>query len=311
MIARPGQLALLTFALLFALGRGALGAESAPPLRLVLQSDGPGILDAQTVRAMVEAELGRPTFLDRQAATAGDGPTLTIVYRSAGNELTVSYLVPPGEPVIRTVSAPATGAEVAPLAVLLAGNVARDQTTELLDVPASRPEPTADLAPPVEVSTGTSSHGDLSARLLWLAKRTRPLVWTETLSLLNLGAEVGWRSFYAQLGASYHPDDGYGRALVGPAVAVGARRPLPNLPLAGEADLAFIYFRGIGAPDAPSPYTVVYTATRLVSRLRVALVYTARPRLDVFAGAALSLTTHFYEVPSNDFGPELFGGIRL
>jgi hypothetical protein len=325
MIVRPGQLALLTFALLVALGRGALGEEAATPpsLRLVLRSEGPGILEAQSLRGMLEAELGRRVFLDGDAAPAADGGTLTITTHAAGNELTVSYLPPAGEPVTRTVSAPQAREEVAPLAVLLAGNLARDQTTELLDVPARRPERIAEgaaTATAVEAHAGTPPDAGLSARLVALGKRAHPLVWAESLSVLNVGAELAGRTFYAQLGAAYHPDDGYGRALVGPTAAVGARFPLRKLPFSVESDIGFIYFRGLGSADvAPpasyvssgAPDAVVYTATRLISRLRVALVYNVRPRLDLFAGAALALTTHFYEVPSNDFGPELFGGIRL
>ncbi|HEY6478374.1 MAG TPA: hypothetical protein VI456_17475 [Polyangia bacterium] len=310
MTARPGHLALLTFAMLLVLGRGVLGAEPAPALHLILRSEAPDVLEPQSLRAMLETELGRPVILNGDAAAAADGATLTIIYRAAGNELTVSYLAATGEPVTRTVSAPEAHGGVAPLAVLLAGNLARDQTTELLDVRTSRPERIASGAtlPTVEVRAGASPDVDLSARLVGLGKRAHPLAWSESLSLLNVGAEISGRVFYAQLGASFHPEEG--RALVGPVVAVGARLPLGNLPFAGEGDIGFIYFRGVGSPEVP-PDTVVYTATRLISRLRVALVYAARPRLDLFAGAALALTTHFYAAPSNDFGPELFGGIRL
>ena len=322
MIVRPGQLALLTFALLIAPGRGALGEEAATPLRLVLLSEGPGALEPQSLRGMLEGELGRRVFLDGDSATVADG-TLTITYRAAGNELTVSYLPPAGEPVTRTVSAPEARQEVAPLAVLLAGNLARDQTTELLDVPARRPNRIAEGAAPttaVEAHAGALPEAGLSARLIALGRRVHPLVWAESLSVLNVGAELAGRTFYAQLGASYHPDDGHGRALVGPTAAVGARFPLRRLPLSAESDVGFIYFRGLGSADVAPPASylssgvpdaAVYTATRLITRLRVALVYNVRPRLDLFAGAALALTTHFYEVPSNDFGPELFGGIRL
>jgi hypothetical protein len=324
MIVRPAHLALLTFASLFALERAAFATEGAPapPLRLVLGGDGPRLFEAESLRAMLEAELGRSIVMEGEAATAAGGATLTILYR-AGDELTVSYHPSAGDPVTRTVSAPATREEVAALAVLLGGNVARDQTTELLDAPAQGPERTAVAAAPptAEVRTGPPPDVAVSARLFDLGRRAHPLLWSESLSLLNVGAELAGRTFYVQLGASFHPNDGHGRELVGPAAAVGARFPLRNLPLSGESDIAIIYFRGLGSPDVapPGPYVgppagsdvPVYTATRLISRLRIALVYAPRPRLELFAGGALAVTTHFYTVPTKEIGPEVYGGIRL
>lgn len=285
----------------------SLAAVSARPLRLLLPNDDPRILEPESLRDQLKTELQRPVLLEEDSGATPDTAVLTISYNAAGNELTVSYSPREGDPVTRTVSPPGAPKEVEPLAVLLAGNVVRDQASELLAPPPSPPIAT----PTRQVVPASPSGADVSSRLFDLTKnvRTDPEVWAANLSLLNVALHLSGRTAYALIGGSFHAENG--RHLLGPVLALGAHLPLPFRRLACESDIGVTYFRAVDSADDVPPGTPVYTATRLISRLRAAAVYSLSPHLALFGGATLALTTHFYGVMSNDFGPELFGGVRL
>src|SRR5262249_29177860 len=139
-------------------------SAAAPPFRLVVEatapsSEAPAALDPGKLRSDLERELGRPVVLG--AEPAPDAGVVTIAYRAAANELTVIFVAPGREPLTRTASPPA-GEDVAALAVLLAGNLMRDQASELLGPP---PSPVvvpiaSGPAPPPEVSVAAEPAAD-------------------------------------------------------------------------------------------------------------------------------------------------------
>jgi hypothetical protein len=121
----------------------AAAAASAPresPVLLVVHGDS---VDRARLQGLLEAELGREVVL---GAAAGEGVpfgVLTIAHRPAAKELAVTW-ERGGQTLTRLVAAPAEAAAVETDAVLLAGNLAREQVATLL--PAA-PEPPAPHPP--------------------------------------------------------------------------------------------------------------------------------------------------------------------
>lgn len=120
----------------------AASVPAEPPVLLVVHGDS---LDRARLVASLEAELGREVVL---ASAPGDGVpfgVLTIAHRPAAKELAVTW-ERSGQTLTRLVAAPAQLAAVESDAVLLAGNLAREQVATLL--PAARPEPEPSAAEP-------------------------------------------------------------------------------------------------------------------------------------------------------------------
>jgi hypothetical protein len=296
---------------------GSATAEAKPgPLRLVV-AGGSEALDPAALRARVEHELGRPVGLGSDLVTPSGAGVVTVT--TAGNELTVSYQPPHGEPVTRTIALAADD-DVATMAVLLAGNVVRDQVTELLAIPGvprpapmSPPAPAAAVRPAPQAIEPEPTHPAATiARRSRLAElmaidRMEAVMWSGTLSAINVGAQLSTGNAYALVSASGHVHRG-GRML-GPGLALGIR--IPRGPLAFEIDVGGTFLYGIEMPD-PAADGSNASNTRIITRLRAAVVYSPHPRVSVFAGVAEALTTMRIDVsPDSSFGPELLGGIRL
>jgi hypothetical protein len=302
------------------------------PTRLVVspfQSAEEPTLTPDRLRADLEAELGRPVLLGHDVTP--DADVLTIIYRVASKELTVGYVPETGATVVRTLSVAGTVDEITALAVLLAGNVARDQAGELLG-PPRRPDAIARAAPapaerpvaPAPASTAPDVvplPGPTSSASLVLEEpeptsllhevRIRAVVWAGNLSLMNIGVSVSDRYAYALLSASGHVERG--RSMAGPGLAVGARIPMRSVWL--QSDFGTTYLYGLDAifppPPAPLDSAGYYTNDRLVTRVRSALVFSPFQHLELFAGFAYALTTHLTGVVYNQWGSEIFGGIQL
>ncbi len=132
------------------------GATAAPeaagdrPIVLALRGDE---LDASALRALLSEELARPVLLEQEPATGAIGGSITISYRRAARELTVTW--DSGESTLtRVVTAPEEPERVLRESTLLAGNLARQQIDDLLPrAPAPpappAPEPAPAIAPPV------------------------------------------------------------------------------------------------------------------------------------------------------------------
>jgi hypothetical protein len=300
-------------AILMALARAAAAGEAAPgpeapppavPLRLVVSGDMPRILERGALRERLATELHAPVVLDADLGPAPDSGVIRIAYDAAGASLSVAYAPAAGPVVTRTIAAPDRSGEVADLAVLLAGNVARDQAAELLA--ETRPAPTfaAESAwePP-------AAPGPADATLLRrLFRGAAPALghleieaWTSNLSLVNVGARLSGRHLYALASLSAHLESW--RALGGPGLALGATHACLRLECGVDVGTAYL----IGGSGPPNGYTM----DRLITRARAHLAVSPGPRVTLFAGAGYALTTHLYHAPVNDSQLELFAGVRL
>lgn len=119
-------------------------AQAAPPYTLDVDSDVLDVVSFEALAARLGAELGAPVV--RPTGTAPSSAAITIRYRA--RELVVRAVHAGGRVLERTVQAEGDDAAVQREAVLLAGNLARDEARELLDALAKRPSPPPP-APPV------------------------------------------------------------------------------------------------------------------------------------------------------------------
>lgn len=103
-------------------------AHAQPKLVLEVDSDAPEIISRDAIAERVATELAGATAV-----------TITIRYRDADRSLVVRATRDDGRSVERKVTAEGDAAAVQREAVLLAGNVARDEARELLDALAARP----------------------------------------------------------------------------------------------------------------------------------------------------------------------------
>ena len=302
-------------AILLALTRSAAAGEvgadpeavpaTAAPLRLVISGDMPRIIEGGVLRGRLAAELHAPVVLDAELGSAPDSGVIRIAYDAASGALSVAYAPADGPLVTRTVTAGERSGEAAELAVLLAGNLARDQAAELLA--DARPalsfaaesawEPPAPPTPP---------ESTLLRRWFRAAGpalgRVETEAWTSNLSLINVGARLSGRHLYALVNLSGHLESG--RPLVGPGLSLGVGRACLRLTCAVDVGTTYLY-----GGDGPGGYTL----NRLVSRARAHLELPRWPRtgLTLFAGAGYALTTHLHHVPDNEGQLELFAGVRL
>ena len=279
--------------------------QAPGPYRLVVNRDSPGVLDRETLRAQLADELEAPVSL---AADPVAG-TVRVSYDAGSGELSVTFSSPDGRVLTRTVPAPAGAGEAGELAVLLAGNLARDQAGELLDdaapvesPPANNESPPANNESPPAPSADPTVVRKAPAGLLSPGRvRLLAEVWTSRLSLLNGGARLSRGNAYLLANLSAHYESG--RSLVGPGLAIGVTRSCFRFECG--ADVGTTYLNG-----GPSPSSG-YTLDRLISRVRAQIAMSPRPGLAVFAGAGYGLTTYLRHAPENINQLELFAGVRL
>lgn len=118
-------------------------SEQEPgPLAVVVELDGYGT-DPTTVQLAVAKELGVAVT----DATAGSSATVRIAAKKGG-DLTVVVERPDKPRLMRAVAAPGRDDEVPEAAALLAGNLARDEASDLLLELAPKPEPEAPAPTP-------------------------------------------------------------------------------------------------------------------------------------------------------------------
>ena len=310
--------------LLLAAGMARADSERWYPFRLVLDltpsPDAQPVLDPQKLRIDLEREIGHAVEALRPATgVSGDAGVVTITYRTIGGELTVAFAPPAGEALTRTVLPP-PGEDVAALAVLLAGNLMRDQAAELLGPPpgpvvAVAPVP-ASVPPEAELQAQTTEDEDAGPGARFAGLRVEGDVWTGTLSLLNVGLRLSGETAYFLLAASGHRRKGgawpaVGSRSVGTCRFWAARlRARPRRDVHPRTRLVVSAEAGSEVANGSEP-NLNYTNSRLITRVRASLVFRVHPLVALFAGTALAMTTHFYGVIDNDYGPELFAGVRL
>ena len=276
-------------------------------MRLVVSpapSSGEAGLALDRLREGIEAELGRPVSVDADAAGAD---VLSVIYQPELETLTVFYEPRGGRAIVRTVRARRGLDDVEALTVLLAGNLARDQAGELLGPPPRRPAAAPPVAQAVDPLPATPAVTQAGKPGLLDAVKIRPVVWSGSLGLMNLG--VSFSDSYGYVLLHVFGSPGRGRRLVGAGLAVGTRVPLREW--ASETDLGLTAMHGLD-PHAVMGSYYGYTNDRLITRARTALAYSPFPGFSVFAGVAFAMTTHRYGAPAdNDYAPELFGGFAL
>ena len=119
-------------------------ATSAPAYTLEVDSDAPDVVSYEALAARIGSDLG--ASVARPGAVPASRAAITIRYRS--RELVVRAVHPGGRVLERSVSAEGDDAAVQREAVLLAGNLARDEAREILDALATRPAPSAPAPAP-------------------------------------------------------------------------------------------------------------------------------------------------------------------
>lgn len=128
-------------------------APGPPSLRVVVQAVAAG-LDPYAVQRAVEAELGVVVRGDVHPDVVG---TLNVV-ATGPDTLTMEYVGNDGRRNSRTVKLPASAPKRIETVALVAGNLARDETGQLIEelrpppAPASESEPPAEPAPPAPVA---------------------------------------------------------------------------------------------------------------------------------------------------------------
>ncbi|MGH7436645.1 MAG: hypothetical protein ACRENE_13310 [Polyangiaceae bacterium] len=161
-------------------------AQSAARDAVVVDVSPPGSLDAYRLRAAIGVELGVDAVAaDDPRAAAARGVVLVVV-DAEGHHLTVTYRKKT-EPETRTVDLPADPEAAQRAAVVLAGNLGRDEASELAaqlrkaPAPAVKPAETApafvDVAPPDEAEQREAEKNahDLQAALDYAARQDHRL----------------------------------------------------------------------------------------------------------------------------------------
>jgi hypothetical protein len=263
------QLPLVVGVVLFALLGPAQGARAAAePLLVVVEAEPGADVAPAEIRAVLREELKTP-ILSPKDAKASDATRLLVVTLD-GPAIRVSLRESQSELVTRTVGAPSGQSARLRTIAWLAGNLARDQVTKIVDgpvpgrtavdtapgasgsapasaglQPAATPQP---LQPPPPTSVATSTAVDSVAVTPSSATSNRASEWAVTVSAGPLlvpfpaGASIaGSNISIAGLGSAYElrvqRSESHGLNL---SLAVEIGQPLPHydLPFFGVAGLA-------------------------------------------------------------------------
>lgn len=123
--------------------------KTAPPYTLVVDSDAPNVVSYATLSAGIAKELGAPV-----AQPGSEEPAraaIEVRYRDGDRSLRVCAIHHGGRVVEREVVAAGHDKAVRREAALLAGNLARDEASELIDELAARKPPPVEVGPEPEI----------------------------------------------------------------------------------------------------------------------------------------------------------------
>jgi hypothetical protein len=182
------------FGLLSLLAPGVARAQSPPKEIIVVDvPQGEPALDANRLRAAVASELDVDAVLPQDPRAARAKGTLRVSVDRAGHALVISYQGHT-EPLVRRVDLPSSTQATERTAVLLAGNLARDEAGELATelrksktTPQAAPPPAPEAAP---VEDQKAIH-DLNWLGVVLAHETRASLPREIAADTMLGATLG------------------------------------------------------------------------------------------------------------------------
>ena len=171
--------------------------------------------------------------------SAADAGAIRMAYDAGNGSLSVAYAPAAGPLVTRTVAAPARSGEAAELAVLLAGNLARDQAAELLG--ETLPSPAFAAESTWEPPAAPPTDATLLSRWFHFASpvlgRLDTEAWTSNLSLINVGARLPGRH-PTRSSTCGHLESG--QPLVGPGLTLGAARACPSVSCAASTSAPLI-----------------------------------------------------------------------
>ncbi|MBX3201855.1 MAG: hypothetical protein KF894_27215 [Labilithrix sp.] len=216
------------------------GSEEAPAYTLEVDSDAPDVVSFEALAARLGSDLRGAV-----ARPGGAAPSrAAIVIRYRERELVVRAAHAGGRVLERAVRAEGDGAAVQREAVLLAGNLARDEARELLDALAARPAPPprvppeapAAPAPPAKPRVDEGYHPVTVALFHPLATNYARPNATSNLSVSLIYGRVGLLDGAALGGAVVYASRGvYGLQLGVAATAVNG--PLDGAQLGGAGNL--------------------------------------------------------------------------
>ncbi|MBX3204306.1 MAG: hypothetical protein KF764_04520 [Labilithrix sp.] len=216
-------------------------AEAAPAYTLEVDSDAPDVLSFEALAARIGSDLGGAVA--RPGAAEPSRAAIAIRYRD--RELVVRATHPGGRVLERTVKAEGDDAAVQREAVLLAGNLARDEAREILDALAARPAPrpapaNEPRAPAVRASPPPIDEGHDPVTVALFSPLATNFARPNTTSNASLGFIYGRVGVVdgAQLGGAvvYASRRVDGVQIGGAATAVNG--PLDGAQLAGFGNLA-------------------------------------------------------------------------
>jgi hypothetical protein len=147
-----GSLAAATLAL--------VGARADAGEGVIVVDVAPGPLDRKRLRAEVARELAAVVVAPEDPRAGGAARKLGVVARTAERTLTVTFHGGSGAGITRTVSLPSDVRRAETIAVLLAGNLARDEAAEILAAlrhPTPTTATTSATATPTAPSTTTAN----------------------------------------------------------------------------------------------------------------------------------------------------------
>ncbi len=294
------RMRILVIAFVVALSSPALGGQEparGATVTVAVYSDSEG-LEAEALRAAIGAELGvravEPTHAGPAALSIGK---LTTAWRPSRGELAVTFDDPRGRVVTRIVPAPATAEEGLRTAVMLAGNLVRDQAPSMPSTPppiVRKPSP----SPPPQVLAAPAAPAPRSApasSVTWTGG-VHPVAWVDNELAISVGVKLAARRTYVQLNASYVPTPD-ARNNLSPQGAYGAGLRLGLRPRIGglfvDLDAGATALRSAATPTVFSRDYGIHgemTSAVLVAHLARALVGIELARhMSLLAGVALDL----------------------
>jgi hypothetical protein len=232
----PRRISLRPLASLTRMGVLALGltvagtarAESAPREVVVVEIDAASSsgIDAAALRAAIGSDLDADAIAPDDARAAQARGTIRVALGGDNRSLVVSYLAKP-EAITRTLEVPADPRAAERAAVILAGNLARSEGSQLAaDLRAQHASAAA--PPPASAQPGADASGAqrveaerLQRTLDYLAERDKSSRLAVAWTALGLGAaEVGAGVYIS----TQHPSDGWSWYLpssIGAALLIG------------------------------------------------------------------------------------------
>lgn len=216
------------------------GSEDAPAYTLEVDSDAPEVVSFEALAARLGSDLGGAVA--RPGGAAPSRAAIAIRYRE--RELVVRAAHAGGRVLERAVRAEGDDAAIQREAVLLAGNLARDEARELLDALAARPAPPprvppekpAAPAPPKEPRVDEGYHPVTVALFHPLATNYARPNATSNLSVSLIYGRVGLLDGAALGGAVVYASRGVDGLQLGVA-ATAVDGPLDGAQLGGAGNL--------------------------------------------------------------------------